>query len=108
MKRTHWIALFCIVSGFVLYGCAGISSFVSTFGVRDVKPIFLGSLASGAINKGTTLVVPPVIWHVYEEDFFAHYNQTIHDNVYNNIGTLPYLNKLLPQSFLEASFPTEC
>ncbi len=106
-KRTLWITFFCLVFGFILHGCTGYSSYVSTFGVKDIKPIPLSSPVAGEIDKGRTLVIPPIVVHNFDDETVLEDKKTLDNNIYNNIGTLSYFNKIQSKDFLETYFPTE-
>jgi len=106
-KKTLGITLFCMALGFTLYGCAGYSSYVSTFGVKDMKPIPLSSSVAGKIDEERTLVIPPIVVHNFEDETVSEDKKTLCNRIYNNVSTLPYFNKLQPQDFLETNYPTE-
>ncbi|MEK7776092.1 MAG: hypothetical protein AAB331_01785 [Planctomycetota bacterium] len=70
----------------------------------EVTEISLGVPTSTEVVKGSTLIIPSIIWHVYEEDAFSATVNTIVNNVHSNIKTIPYLNNIQPTNELKEKF----
>src|SRR3990170_126783 len=60
----------------------------------EVTEISLGGPSAAEILKGSTLITPSIIWHVYKEDAFPAIDDGIVYNLYNNIKKIPYLNNI--------------
>ncbi|MCD6296212.1 MAG: hypothetical protein J7M30_03555 [Deltaproteobacteria bacterium] len=106
MKRLHWKVLLCVFLCLALMGCAQMP-FLDSIGIpflesKEKKPISLGPPFSVEVKNKTTLVIPPIIWHVYTEDAFSSYGREVYSNIYNNLRTVPRLDSVLPREILQA------
>jgi hypothetical protein len=98
VTRCTWFArIVFLMTGMALLGQTGMAS--EAVSLNTPKPSTGGC--------GSTLIIPPILWHIYKEEAFLEYTEGTYNNIYNNIATLKYLGNVKPQDYLEVSLPTE-
>lgn len=88
MLHSVWESLLTILIFFCFLFCTVNNA------LSDVKEISLGEPSSAKIVKGSSIVIPPIIWHIYTLKSSLDMIDTMRGKITSDIKTVPMFNKM--------------